>query len=104
VDQTVADVYGGDAGAFQANKPSVIMAAAAPGTYTGHTAVFTWGSLDTTYGPGQLANSQAAQAAGFTVLTHIVDGAGHTGEALDGSLAYAIPALAPVLGLAAPAS
>lgn len=104
VDQTVADVYGGDAGAFQANKPSVIMAAAAPGTYAGHTAVFTWGSLDTTYGPGQLANSQAAQAAGFTVLTHIVDGAGHTGEALDGSLAYAIPALAPVLGLAAPAS
>ncbi|MFF8188407.1 alpha/beta hydrolase [Microbacterium sp. NPDC016588] len=104
VDQTVADVYGGDAGAFQANKPSVVMAAAAPGTYAGHTAVFTWGSLDTTYGPGQLANSQAAQAAGFTVLTHIVDGAGHTGEALDGSLAYAIPALAPVLGLAAPAS
>ncbi|WP_278101068.1 esterase [Microbacterium proteolyticum] len=104
VDQTVADVYGGDAAAFQANKPSVIMAAAAPGTYAGHTAVFTWGSLDTTYGPGQLANSQAAQAAGFTVLTHIVNGAGHTGEALDGSLAYAIPALAPVLGLAAPAS
>ena len=104
VDQTVADVYGGDAGAFQANKPSVIMAAAVPGTYAGHTAVFTWGSLDTTYGPGQLANSQAAEAAGFTVLTHIVDGAGHTGEALDGSLAYAIPALAPVLGLAAPAS
>lgn len=104
VAQTVADVYSGDAAAFQANKPSVIMGSAAPGTYSGHTAIFTWGSLDTTYGPGQLANSQAAQAAGFTVLTHIVDGAGHTGEALDGSLAYAIPALAPVLGLSAPAS
>lgn len=104
VAQTVADVYAGDAAAFQANKPSVIMGAAAPDTYAGHTAIFTWGSLDTTYGPGQLANSQAAQAAGFTVLTHIVDGAGHTGEALDKSLAFAIPALAPVLGLAAPAS
>lgn len=104
VAQTVADVYNGDAAAFQANKPSVIMASAPAGTYTGHTAIFTWGSLDTTYGPGQLANSQAAQAAGFTVLTHIVEGAGHTGEALDGSLAFAIPALAPTLGLAAPAS
>ncbi|WP_230006311.1 esterase family protein [Microbacterium sp. Bi128] len=104
VDQTVADVYNGDAAAFQANKPSVIMSSAPAGTYAGHTAIFTWGSLDTTYGPGQLANSQVAQAAGFTVLTHIVEGAGHTGEALDGSLAFAIPALAPTLGLAAPAS
>ncbi|WP_431795825.1 alpha/beta hydrolase [Microbacterium enclense] len=104
VAQTVTDAYGGDAAAFQANKPSVIMGAAPAGTYAGHTAIFTWGGLDTTYGPGQLANSQVAQAAGFTVLTHVVEGAGHTGEALDGSLAYAIPALAPALGLAAPAS
>ncbi|MCM3500682.1 esterase [Microbacterium sp. P26] len=102
VPQTVADVYGGDAAAFQANKPSVIMASAPAGTYAGHTAIFTWGSLDTTYGPGQQANAAAAQAAGFTVLTYVVEGAGHTGEALDGSLAYAIPALAPALGLAAP--
>ena len=104
VDQTVKDVYNGDAGAFQANKPSVVMAAAAPGTFSGHTAIFTWGSEDKTYGPGQLANSKGAEAAGFTVQTHIVEGAGHTGEALDGSLAWAIPALAPTLGLAAPAS
>lgn len=104
VAQTVADVYNGDANAFQANKPSVVMAAAPAGTYTGHLAVFTWGSADTTYGPGQQANADAAKAAGFTVLTHIVEGAGHTGEALDGSLAYAIPAMAPVLGLAAPSS
>ncbi|MDQ1083316.1 MULTISPECIES: esterase family protein [Microbacterium] len=104
VSQTVADVFGGDANAFQADKPSSLMAAAPAGTYSGHTAIFTWGSEDTTYGPGQQANATAAQAAGFTVLTHIVEGAGHTGEALDASLAYAIPALAPVLGLAAPAS
>ncbi|WP_295782862.1 esterase [uncultured Microbacterium sp.] len=104
VAQTVTDVYKGDAAAFQANKPSVLMAAAPPGTFAGHTAVFTWGSADTTYGPGQLANSQAAQAAGFTTLTHIVEGGGHTGETLDASLAWAIPALASALGLAAPAS
>ncbi|MFJ4037705.1 alpha/beta hydrolase [Microbacterium sp. NPDC090007] len=104
VSQTVSDVYNGDAAAFQAAKPSVIMAAAPAGTYTGHTAIFTWGSADTTFGPGQLANSQAAEAAGFTTLTYVVDGGGHTGETLDASLAWAIPALAPALGLAAPAS
>lgn len=104
VSQTVADVFGGDANAFQASKPSVLMGAAPAGTYAGHTAIFTWGSEDTTYGPGQKSNSDAAAAAGFTVLTYIVQGAGHTGEALDASLAYAIPALAPTLGLAAPPS
>ncbi|WP_295780201.1 esterase [uncultured Microbacterium sp.] len=104
VSQTVADVYNGDAAAFQAAKPSVIMAAAAPGTYTDHNAIFTWGSADTVFGPGQLANSQAAKAAGFTTSTYIVDGGGHTGETLDASLAWAIQALAPALGLAAPAS
>jgi enterochelin esterase-like enzyme len=104
VSETVADVFGGDANAFQASKPSVLMAAAPAGTYAGHTAIFTWGSEDTTFGPGQKSNSEAAEAAGFTVLTYIVQGAGHTGEALDASLAYAIPALAPTLGLAAPAS
>lgn len=104
VDQTVGDVYNGDAAAFQANKPSVVMAAAPAGSYAGHLAVFTWGSEDTTFGPGQQANADAATAAGFTVLTHVVEGAGHTGEALDASLAFAIPAMAPVLGLAAPSS
>ncbi|MCJ1708911.1 esterase family protein [Microbacterium sp. VKM Ac-2923] len=104
VAQTVADVFGGNATAFQAAKPSALMAAAPAGTYAGHLAIFTWGSEDTTYGPGQKANAAAAEAAGFTVLTYVVEGAGHTGEALDASLAYAIPQLAPVLGLAAPAS
>jgi enterochelin esterase-like enzyme len=104
VDKTVAEVFNGDANAFQATKPSVIMAAAPPGTYTGHLAIFTWGSEDTTYGPGQKANSEAAQAAGFTVVTYVVQGAGHTGEALDASLTYSLPVLAPVLGLAPPAS
>jgi len=104
VGQTTKDVYNGDANAFQANKPSVVMAAAPGGTYTGHTAIFTWGSEDTTYGPGQKANSEAAKAAGFTVMTYVVEGAGHTGEALDASLAWSIPALAPMLGLSPPAS
>ena len=102
VSETVADVYNGDATAFTAAKPSSLMATAAPGTFDGHVAVFTWGSDDTTYGPGQAANAQAAQAAGFTTLSYVVQGAGHTGQALDAGLAWGIPALAPTLGLAAP--
>lgn len=104
VSETVADVYGGNATAFEAAKPSSLMAAAPAGTFTGHTAVFTWGSDDTTYGPGQAANAQAAQKAGFTTLTYIVPGAGHTGQALDAGLAWGIPQLAPTLGLVAPSS
>lgn len=104
VSETVADVYGYNATAFEAAKPSALMAAAAPGTFDGRTAVFTWGSDDTTFGPGQAANAQAAQAAGFTTLSYVVQGAGHTGQALDAGLAWGIPALAPALGLAAPAA
>lgn len=104
VDETVKDVYGGDAAAFAAAEPASVMAAAPPGTYAGHTAIFTWGGEDTTYGPGQQSNAKAAQAAGFTTLTHVVDGTGHTGEALDGGLTFGIAALGPVLGLAPPAS
>lgn len=104
VDQTVKDVFGGNATAFAAIKPAAVMAAAPAGTYDGHAAVFTWGGQDTTYGPGQQSNAAAAQAAGFTTLTHVVDGAGHTGEALDGGLAFGVAALGPILGLAPPAS
>lgn len=104
VDQTVAEVYGGDRAAFDAAKPAAIMATAPAGAYAGHTAIFTWGGADTTFGPGQQSNAEAARAAGFTTLTHVVEGAGHTGEALDGGLAFGIDALGPILGLAPPAS
>jgi len=102
--QTVQSVFGGDAKAFEATKPAAIMAAASAGSYTGHLAIFTWGSEDTTYGPGQKANSEAAQAAGFSVVTYVVPGGGHTGETLDASLTYSLSVLAPALGLAPPAS
>jgi len=104
VSETVADVYGGNATAFEAAKPASLMAAAPAGTFDGHTAVFTWGADDTTYGPGQASNAQAAQKAGFTTLTYTVPGAGHTGQALDAGLAWGIPRLAPALGLAAPST
>ncbi len=102
VDETTADVFGGDAAAFEAAKPTSIMAAAPPGTYAGHIAIFLWGASDGVFGPGQQRNAFAAQAAGFTTLAHPVPGAGHDGPALDGGLAFAIPVLGPALGLAAP--
>jgi enterochelin esterase-like enzyme len=104
VDETVKDVFGGDAAAFAAAKPAAIMAAAPAGTYDGHTAVFTWGGADTTFGPGQQRNADAAKAAGFDVVTHVFDGEGHTGAVLDDGLAAAVAAIAPVVGLAAPPS
>ncbi|MFF8188406.1 alpha/beta hydrolase [Microbacterium sp. NPDC016588] len=104
VDETIADVFGGDAAAFEAAKPSAILAAAPRGAYAGHTAIFTWGATDGLFGPGQQRNAVATEAVGFAVLAHAVPGAGHDGPALDGGLAFAIPALAPALGLAAPSS
>lgn len=100
-DATIADVFGGDAAAFAAAKPAALMAAR-PGRYDGHLAVFTYGTADTTYAPGQVSNAALAQKAGFTVRTDPIDGAGHDGAALTGGLAYAVAAFGAHTGLAAP--
>lgn len=101
VEATIAHVFDGDRAAFEAAKPVAVMAANT-GSYAGHTAVFTAGSDDTDFGPGQQANADAARTAGFTVIFEVVPGAGHVGVALDDGLALGIAALGPVLGLSAP--
>ena len=101
IDPTVRDVFGGDREAFEAAKPSAVLAAN-PGAYDGHVAIFTLGGADETFGPGQLSNAKLADAAGFTVYTNTIPGAGHTGDALSGGLTFAIATLATHLGLAAP--
>lgn len=98
VAKTTQKVFGGDAAAFEAAKPAAVMAAHA-GSYAGHTAVFTSGSADDTFGPGQQANADAARAAGFTVQFVTIPGAGHVGAALDDGLIKGFAALAPALGL-----
>lgn len=103
VDQTVKDVFGGNRAAFDAATPEALMAAR-PGAYAGHVAVFTHGGQDAQFGPGQVKNAQRAQTAGFTVLTDTIPGEGHTGPVLQKGLDYAVSALAPFLGLAAPAT
>lgn len=101
VEATISNVFGGDRVAFEAAEPAAVMAAH-PGAYAGHTAVFTAGSDDEEFGPGQQANADAARAAGFTVIFETVQGAGHVGPALDDGLSLAIDALGPALGLSAP--
>jgi enterochelin esterase-like enzyme len=102
VDATTAAVFGGDRAAFDAAKPAAVMAAtsaADPGVYAGHTAVFTSGADDDVFGPGAQANAAAARAAGFTVRTVSIPGAGHVGAALDDGLTQGFAQLAPALGL-----
>lgn len=103
IDQTVKEVFGGNRAAFDAASP-VALLAAHPGQYAGHEAVFTHGEQDAQFGPGQVANASRAHAAGFAVLTQTIPGEGHTGPVLQKGLDYAIGALAPRLGLAAPAT
>lgn len=100
VDQTVKDVFGGDRAAFDASIPTAVMAAH-PGAYDGHPAVFTRGSEDTVFGPGQDRNAAAARAAGFEVTETTIAGAGHVGAALTAGLAAALDDIAPALGLTA---
>ena len=52
------------AAAFEASKPVNILAAAAPGTYRGMTAVFTAGSADPSYMAAADSVAAAARAAG----------------------------------------
>ena len=101
VSHTVAELFGGDKAAFEAAMPTAQLAAH-PGAYAGHPAVFTWGTEDPTFGPGQKRNADAARAAGFNVAAIPIAGAGHVGTALTGGLDAAIQALGPAIGLAPP--
>lgn len=100
-DAVVAQIYGGDDGAFEASKPVNILAAGA-GQYDGVTAVFTVGENDPEFIPAAGAVSDAAIAAGMTVTLYTVPGAGHVVDALNGGLQEGFTILYPVLGLSAP--
>lgn len=102
VEKITKTVYGGDAAAFEASKPVNILAAAAPGTYRGMTAVFTAGAEDAAYIGHADELAAAARAVGMNVVRYDVPGAGHTGDALKVGLSQGFAAIAPVLGLTAP--
>ncbi|WP_419817846.1 alpha/beta hydrolase [Glaciibacter flavus] len=97
---TTRNVFGGDKNAFEAQKPTSILAAN-PGRYATTTAVFTVGGNDPGFIPSAEKNSKAAAAAGMKTTYFVVPGAGHVVDALNGGLQKAFEVLYPVLGLSA---
>lgn len=100
-DAVIAQIYGGDDGAFEASKPVNILAAGT-GQYDGVTAVFTAGEDDPDFESAAATVSAAAIAAGMAVTLYTVPGAGHLVDALNGGLQEGFTVLYPVLGLSAP--
>jgi enterochelin esterase-like enzyme len=99
--QTIDQVFGGDAAAFERAKPTSILAAN-PGRYSSMTAVFTVGGDDPTFVPGVQRDAQAAEKAGMRTTYYVVPGAGHVVDALEGGLTKDFDILYPVLGLSPP--
>jgi hypothetical protein len=95
----VKTVFGGNQGAFNAEKPATILRAH---RYSDELAIFTSGALDPTYGP-QAATAEAdAKAAGMTTRRFVGEGIGHRGDAVDYGLKTGLPLLCQRFGLGPP--
>ena len=97
---TLRDVFGGDRTAYEAVKPHTILA---HHHYSDMWAYFSFGTDDTTYGPGVRELASQAAAAGMTVHLDALPHAGHAAAALQGGLADGFSWLYPRWGLDAPA-
>jgi enterochelin esterase-like enzyme len=100
-DATIRDIFGGNKAAFEASKPTSMLAAH-KGGYTDSDAIFTVGQNDPGFIPGADRNAKAAQAAGMTTTYYVVPGAGHVVDALNGGLTKGFEVLYPRLGLSKP--
>ena len=100
-DVTIRDIFGGNKAAFEASKPTSILAAH-KGAYANSDAIFTVGQNDPGFIPGADRNAKAAQAAGMTTTYYVVPGAGHVVDALNGGLTKGFEVLYPRLGLSKP--
>ncbi|GGL05582.1 esterase [Salinibacterium xinjiangense] len=94
---TLADVFLGDQAAYDAIKPLNLLAAR---KFIDTVAVFTVGSNDTGFIPGQQRMAAAATAAGMTVTYWESPDGGHVLPALTDGLDEAFVVLYPRLGLA----
>ncbi|TFD13533.1 alpha/beta fold hydrolase [Cryobacterium sp. TMT1-2-2] len=94
---TLADVFHGDQAAYDAIKPLNLLAAR---KFTDTVAVFTVGSNDTGFIPGQKRMAAAATAAGMTVTYWESPNGGHVLPALTDGLDEAFVVLYPRLKLA----
>ena len=93
----LADVFDGNQAAYDAIKPLNLLAAR---KFTDTVAVFTVGSDDTGFIPGQQRMAAAATAAGMTVTYWESPNGGHVMPALTDGLDEAFVVLYPRLGLA----
>jgi enterochelin esterase-like enzyme len=88
--------FNGNQAAYEAIKPIAVMQ---KGTYDHAFAVFTTGSQDSRYGPGQKKLGQAAEDAGMDVEVIELPGIDHTNDALVVGLQRALASMLPHLGL-----
>ena len=96
-DQVLSDIFNGDQAAYDAIKPSTLLANhALPGTF----GVFTVGSDDAGFIPGIQNLTAAASTAGMTVVYYEVPNGGHVLPALTEGLKKGFELLYPRLGLA----
>jgi S-formylglutathione hydrolase FrmB len=98
-DNTVKSIFGGDSAAFTAEKPTTILKAH---KYSDELAIFTSGSLDTTYGPQAVTAEADAKAAGMTTRRFVGQGIGHRGDAVVFGVKSGLPLLYQRFGLAPP--
>ncbi len=95
--ENLADIFGSDQAAYDAQKPINIMAKA---LYRDTTAIFTVGSDDTEYVSQAKTVEAAAKAAGMNTTYFEVLNGGHVIGALNGGLEKGFEILYPRLGLA----
>jgi len=95
--QVLSDVFKGNQAAYDAVKPTNIMATKAP--YTDTVAIYTVGQTDSRYQPGVKHLTDEATKAGMSAKLHLVPHGDHGISALNGGLNYAFQELYPRLGL-----
>lgn len=100
--QVISSLFGGDAAAFEAQKPESILTSGAH-AYPDTFAIFTVGGNDPAFMPEAESASKAATAAGWKTTYYVVPGAGHVQDAIRGGMDYGFGLLYPRLGLAPPA-
>lgn len=97
-EETIADVFGGSAEAYEKAKPISILRSGMF-SYSNEWALFTAGENDPEYIAQAQAGAAAAAAAGWAAQSYVVPGAGHVIDALEGGLAEGFRRLYPRLGL-----
>ncbi|HEV7169044.1 MAG TPA: alpha/beta hydrolase-fold protein [Micrococcaceae bacterium] len=99
VQNTVNTVFRGNKAEFSAEEPANILKTH---RYADQLAIFTSGSLDTTFTPQSVAAAADARAAGMTTYRFTGANIGHRGDSVDYGLKSGLPLLYKRFGLTAP--